>query len=171
MNYYLAIGGQHAGPFAREQLLAAGLTPQTLVWTEGMPQWTRADAVPELAGLFQYGSSSSSQPPPMNPNYGQPNYGAAMPPYGTPAYAMPSDISGKKIAAGICGVLLGGLGIHKFILGFTGAGLTMLLISVLSIGLLSPIMHIIGIIEGIMYLSKSDAEFYQTYIVARKTWF
>jgi TM2 domain-containing membrane protein YozV len=105
----------------------------------------------------------------MNANYGQPNYGAAMPPYGTPAYAMPSDISHKKITAGICGILLGAFGVHKFVLGFNGAGIIMLLLALTVVGY--PIMHIIGIIEGIMYLSKSDAEFYQTYVVARKSWF
>src|SRR5262245_54379059 len=62
----------------------------------------------------------------------------------------------KKIAAGICGILLGCLGIHKFILGYTKEALIMLLVSVLSCGTLSPIMGIIGLIEGIIYLTKSD---------------
>src|SRR5437762_10990739 len=37
----------------------------------------------------------------------------------------------KKIAAGILGIVLGGFGIHKFILGYQKEGLTMLLVSVL----------------------------------------
>ncbi len=81
------------------------------------------------------------------------------------------DVSGKKLAAGICGILLGGLGIHKFILGMTTPGLIMLLVSVLSCGLASPVMGIIGLVEGILYLTKSDDEFYQTYIVEKKNWF
>ncbi|MCL4742082.1 MAG: TM2 domain-containing protein [Candidatus Omnitrophica bacterium] len=82
-----------------------------------------------------------------------------------------SNIQGKKIAAGICGILLGALGIHKFILGKTVPGIIMLLISVLSLGFLSVIPGIIGLIEGIIYLVKSDEEFYNTYIVGKKNWF
>lgn len=90
-----------------------------------------------------------------------------------PAYA-PVD-SSKKIAAGICGILLGGLGIHKFILGYTQAGIIMLVVSlVVSIptcGIAYLVMQIIGVIEGIIYLSKSDNEFQQTYQVGKKEWF
>lgn len=77
----------------------------------------------------------------------------------------------KKIAAGILGILLGALGIHKFILGYTGAGLVMLLVTVLSFGFLSFIPGIIGLIEGIIYLTKTDEDFVETYITNRKTWF
>jgi TM2 domain-containing membrane protein YozV len=79
--------------------------------------------------------------------------------------------SGKKLAAGICGILLGHLGIHKFILGLTTPGIIMLLATLLTCGIAWPVMHIIGIIEGIMYLSKSDEEFYRLYAVEKKGWF
>jgi len=77
----------------------------------------------------------------------------------------------KKIAAGICGILLGALGIHKFILGYTKEGLIMLLITVLTLGIAGFIMGIIGLIEGILYLTKSDEEFVATYINGKKGWF
>jgi len=77
----------------------------------------------------------------------------------------------KKIVAGILGIVIGGLGIHKFILGYQKEGLIMLLVSVLSCGMLAPVMHIIGIIEGVMYLTKSDEDFVRTYIQGRKGWF
>lgn len=102
------------------------------------------------------------------------NYG---PGSGNPAVR---DFASKKIAAGICGIMLGGLGIHKFILGFNNAGAIMLTIyllgaitgSCLFIPLLAPFaIHIIGLVEGIIYLTKSDEEFYQTYAVGRKEWF
>ena len=92
--------------------------------------------------------------------------GAAMP--GDPAVR---EASGNKLAAGLCGIILGGLGIHKFILGMTTPGLIMLLVSICTCGFGYPVMHIIGIIEGIIYLTKSDEEFYQTYIVEKKGWF
>ena len=68
-------------------------------------------------------------------------------------------------------IALGGIGIHKFILGYQKEGLIMLLVSVLSCATLYPVMHVIGIIEGIMYLTKSDEEFVRTYIQGRKGWF
>ncbi|MGE9295232.1 MAG: TM2 domain-containing protein [Puniceicoccales bacterium] len=77
----------------------------------------------------------------------------------------------KKIPAGICGILLGALGIHKFILGYTKEGLIMLLVSVLTFGFLAWIMGIIGLIEGIIYLTKPDDEFVATYVTGKKGWF
>ena len=77
----------------------------------------------------------------------------------------------NKIAAGVCGILLGSLGVHKFILGYTGAGLIMLLVTVLTCGLASIVTHIIGLIEGIIYLTKSDDEFVRVYVDGRKEWF
>jgi TM2 domain-containing membrane protein YozV len=77
----------------------------------------------------------------------------------------------KKIAAGICGILLGALGIHKFILGYTAQGVIMLLVSVLSLGFLAWVTGIIGLIEGIIYLTKTDEQFSSTYVVGRKPWF
>ena len=52
----------------------------------------------------------------------------------------------KKVVAGILGILVGGLGIHKFMLGYQKEGLIMLLVSVLSCFTLYGIMHVIGII-------------------------
>jgi TM2 domain-containing membrane protein YozV len=79
--------------------------------------------------------------------------------------------SGKKIAAGICGILIGALGVHKFILGKTQAGLIMLLVSLLTCGVGAIVMEIVGLVEGILYLTKSDQQFYQTYYVEGKDWF
>jgi TM2 domain-containing membrane protein YozV len=77
----------------------------------------------------------------------------------------------KKIAAGVCGILLGALGIHKFILGYTKEGIIMLLVTILTLGFGGFIMGIIGLIEGILYLTKSDADFVATYVNAKKGWF
>ena len=77
----------------------------------------------------------------------------------------------KKMLAGILGILLGSLGIHKFVLNYTKEGVIMLLVSVLTLGFAAPIMGIIGLIEGIIYLTKSDDEFVATYINGSKTWF
>lgn len=74
----------------------------------------------------------------------------------------------NKLAAGICGILLGWLGVHKFILGYTKEGIIMLLISLVTCG---SVASIIGIIEGIIYLTKSDEEFVETYVNNKKGWF
>jgi TM2 domain-containing membrane protein YozV len=73
----------------------------------------------------------------------------------------------KKIAAGICGILIGSLGVHKFILGYTKEGIIQIVISVLTCG----IGGIIGFIEGIIYLTKSDEDFVNTYITNKRGWF
>jgi TM2 domain-containing membrane protein YozV len=77
----------------------------------------------------------------------------------------------KKILAGILAIVVGALGVHKFVLGYTTEGVIMLLISVLSCGMLAIIPSVIGIVEGIMYLTKSDEEFVRTYIQSKKGWF
>lgn len=77
----------------------------------------------------------------------------------------------KKIPAGILALLLGSLGIHKFILGYTKEGIIMLLVSLLTLGIGGFVMWIIGLIEGVLYLTKSDADFVATYVTAKKGWF
>jgi TM2 domain-containing membrane protein YozV len=73
----------------------------------------------------------------------------------------------KKITAGICAILVGWLGVHKFILGYNTEGIIQLVLGVITCGLTS----ILSIIEGIIYLTKSDEEFVRTYIQNKKGWF
>lgn len=63
-----------------------------------------------------------------------------------------SFVAKSKIAAGLLGIFLGSFGVHNFYLGYTGKGITQLLISVLSFGSLSWISSIWGIVEGIKIL-------------------
>jgi TM2 domain-containing membrane protein YozV len=83
---------------------------------------------------------------------------------------MPNQ-SSKRVVAGVLGILLGALGIHKFILGYTTQGIVMLLLTIITCGLAGWIIGIIGLIEGIIYLTKSDEEFIQIYQVQKKGWF
>ncbi len=84
---------------------------------------------------------------------------------------LPQQQENKKILAGILAIVIGSLGIHKFILGYQKEGIIMLLSTLLTCGIGAAIMGVIGIIEGIIYLTKSDDEFFQTYQVNQKTWF
>lgn len=77
----------------------------------------------------------------------------------------------KRVISGVLAILLGPLGIHKFILGYQNEGLIMLLISILTCGIGAGVMGLIGLIEGIIYLSKSDEEFYFIYQKNKRTWF
>lgn len=73
----------------------------------------------------------------------------------------------KKVVAGVMGIIFGSLGIHKFILGYTNEGIIQIVISVVTCG----VGGVVGFIEGIIYLTKTDEEFYQTYQVNKKPWF
>ncbi|MEK6494426.1 TM2 domain-containing protein [Myroides odoratimimus] len=73
----------------------------------------------------------------------------------------------KKVVAGILGILLPIFAIHKFYLGYTKEGVIQLILGLVSCGVLG----IIGLIEGIIYLTKTDEEFYNTYQVNKKGWF
>src|SRR5436305_12885721 len=97
------------------------------------------------------------QQPPVTdrpPNWQQPYPGEA--PYGgmTPAgysgdwKSMGAD---KKMTAGICAILLGAFGVHKFILGYKTEGLILLLSTLLTCFFASFITVIIGLVEGIIY--------------------
>lgn len=61
----------------------------------------------------------------------------------------------SKMAAGLLGIFLGGLGVHNFYLGYTGKAVAQLLISVLSCGFLAAASSIWGLVEGIMILTGS----------------
>lgn len=81
----------------------------------------------------------------------------------------------KKLLAGLLGIFLGFLGIHKFILGYNTEGVIMLVISLIGgffiCGIPTTVVWLIGLVEGIIYLTKSDDEFYQTYQVGKRAWF
>lgn len=151
---YKIIGtdGKQYGPVAADEIrrwLAQNrINAQTLVLAEGTTDWKPLSAFPEFLGA-----------------------GASTPPTIGPSSSATASRASNKIAAGICGILLGSLGIHKFILGYTGAGIVMLLVTLLTCGVAGCVMHLIGLIEGIIYLCKSDEDFVRTYVDGRKEWF
>lgn len=86
--------------------------------------------------------------------------------WNTPSYPK-TQPENKKIVAGVLALLLGSLGVHKFVLGYTTEGIIQIVITLVSCGIGS----IVPFIEGIIYLTKSDEEFYQTYQVNKRGWF
>lgn len=99
-------------------------------------------------------------------------------PYNDPQYSK-STQDNKKVLAGIMAILFGSLGIHKFVLGYTNEGIILLVITLIGYATLClvvgffilSITSLIGLIEGIIYLTKSDREFYVTYQQNKKPWF
>lgn len=75
-------------------------------------------------------------------------------------YAPPAGYSTEKnkVAAGVLGILLGGIGVHKFYLGHVGKGIVYVLFC------WTGIPAIIGLVEGIIYLTSSDEKFYRDYV-------
>ncbi|MEM6332241.1 MAG: TM2 domain-containing protein [Planctomycetota bacterium] len=122
-------------------------------------------------------------PPPPNPEAPQP----PAPPQPAPQSTPPKDPSSTKTAAGVLGIVVGAFGVHKFILGYPNEGAIMLGVSLggLVLGLFAGLLcclflplllapgtiGIIGLIEGITYLSMSDEDFERTYLINRKPWF
>lgn len=93
--------------------------------------------------------------PPQAPQYAPPQ----APQYAPPQYAPVANPSGKsKTTAGILAILLGGLGVHKFYLGRIGKGILYLIFC------WTYIPAIVGLIEGIIYLTSSDEKFYTKYV-------
>ncbi len=91
-----------------------------------------------------------------------------------PAFLPKPPGSEKKILAGILGIVFGGLGIHKFVLGYTTEGIIMCVVYVAGMffcGLPALAIAIVGIVEGVIYLTKTDEEFVRTYIINKKPWF
>jgi len=158
MYKFIGADNQQYGPVNLDQMrrwLAENrLRAETMVQAEGSLDWKPLHAFPELAAELK------SIPPTITPP-------GAIP----PSVMASNPRASNKIPAGICGIILGAFGVHKFILGYTGTGILMLLVTVLSCGILYPLMHLIGLIEGIIYLAKSDDDFVRTYVDGSKEWF
>lgn len=97
---------------------------------------------PQAPGNFQQQPYPGQPVPNMNGGYPAPG-----------AFAQQYPDQKSKMAAGLLGIFLGGLGIHNFYLGYTGKAIAQLLISLLSLGFLAIISGIWGLIEGILILT------------------
>jgi TM2 domain-containing membrane protein YozV len=98
---------------------------------------------------YQQPQYQGNQPSSLQPQYHQ------HPPMPNPAYGYPQAKS--KIVAGLLGLFLGGLGIHRFYLGFTKVAVIQLVltlvVSIFTVGLGLFFVGLWGFIEGIMILA------------------
>lgn len=95
MDYFVIINGVQAGPLPKDKLITAGLQPESFVWRQGLPDWVKAESLPELADIFMADSAFGGYARPeetVNPYAGQYPYGQR-PPYGgqQPPYSQHPD--------------------------------------------------------------------------------
>lgn len=123
----------------------------------------------QTAYTYQY---SSTYVPPRSASSASPHPHS---PYAQNGYASPAMAPKDHVAAGLLAIFLGWLGIHKFYLGYNTAGFTMLAVailgSLLSFGLAAVAIWIIAIVEGVLYLGKSQTDFEQVYVFGHREWF
>ncbi|SDZ07913.1 zinc-ribbon domain-containing protein [Proteiniborus ethanoligenes] len=113
-------------------------------------------AAPQQPQAPQYQAQPQYQQP-QGPQYQAIPQGT--PPIGQPMYATGAPVKTKsKTTAGILAILLGGLGVHKFYLGKIGLGILYILFC------WTYIPAIVGLIEGIIYLTQSDEDFYRKHV-------
>ncbi len=137
-HYMMGSDGRQYGPVSVEQIkqwAAEGrATAQTLLRVEG-GEWKPLATFPEFIGV------AVSVPPVMT--------GA-----GWPAHAPLKS----RIAAGVLGIFLGGLGVHRFYLGYVAIGVAQIIVTFMTCG----IGQLWGFIEGICILAggaiTTDAE-------------
>ena len=91
-----------------------------------------------------------------------------------PHYAAPTS-SRDHVAAGLLAIFLGCFGVHKFYLGYNTQGFIMLAVSLVgglfSFGLVTGVIWVIALIEGVIYLTKSQSDFERIYVQGSREWF
>lgn len=83
-QYYIAADGQQQGPFTIEDLKEKGIRKDTLVWTEGLEDWTKAEYIPVLKNILK------ATPPPL-PKTETKSTSQQVPPLPTPTQSVPTD--------------------------------------------------------------------------------
>ena len=71
MEFFIYRDNKQQGPYTPEQLAGMGITSETLVWSEGMEQWTPAWQVTELKDVLAGKVQARPVPPPVPPQAGQ----------------------------------------------------------------------------------------------------
>jgi TM2 domain-containing membrane protein YozV len=172
-EWFFAMGGaQQPSPVGMKELQAlissGRVGPTDMVWKNGFSDWRMVSTVPELASVAGSPAPTGSVafPPTADPLAGSAFGGGGAPAAAGGDY---KAFVAKKVPAGILALLMGTLGIHKFMLGLTTGGIVMLVLFFLLLPI--PVLSLIAFVEGITYLTKSDERFYEDYAVRKKQWF
>lgn len=117
------------GPIPAEQVrqwvLERRAIATTLAQAQGSTEWKPLSNFPEFAPLF-----------------------LAAPPLVTSVPPHIGDPRKSKIAAGLLGIFLGSIGVHRFYLGYTGLGVAQIIVTIVTCGYGG----LWGFIEGILIL-------------------
>lgn len=186
VEWFYTVGGTDqpdaVASAALVQLIAAGTVGRKeLVWREGFSDWRPVTEVEPFAAAFGVAEAAAESFLPAEDartsHAGGPDYEAFV---------------GNRVPAAVLAMVCGVFGIHKFVLGLNTGGTTMLvgflsipaavLVALLTKGYAQlPIVPIVliplamlvtvGLVEGLIYLTKSDDVFYRDYAVRKKQWF
>lgn len=134
--WYYEQNGNRVGPVdeatMRSLIANRTISIDTLVWTNGMANWTPLQQTQLAAGL--------PVPPPMS-------HSAPTTPQYHPIPSQHHPDAKDRVAYVLLAVLLG-IGIHNFYAGYTTRGIIQLLVSILSCGILWFFIWIWSIIEA-----------------------
>jgi TM2 domain-containing membrane protein YozV len=130
MYKIIGVDGREYGPVTPEQLrewvTAGRANGQTRAQAEGSTEWRPLCTFAEFAWLA-----------------------AALP---VPPLTSSADNRKSKLAAGLLGIFVGGFGVHRFYLGYTGIGVAQIVVTFLTCG----VGALWGLIEGILILTGSS---------------
>ena len=102
-------------------------------------------------------------------------HGSSVTPRARQAYAAEALRAKDHVSAGLLAIFLGVFGVHKFYLGCNSAGFIMLAVSIIggifTFGLAAAVIEVIAIIEGLIYLTKSQTDFDRIYVLNQRDWF
>ncbi|KFI85797.1 membrane protein [Bifidobacterium reuteri DSM 23975] len=167
-----AYGQSEQTPYAQTEQPQYAQPQQPQYAPYGQPTAAQPNPYAQPANPYtqpQYGAPQYGAPQPAAPQYGAPQYGTPQyaapqpgaPQYGAPQYGAPQYGAGysqkSKLAAGLLGIFLGGLGVHNFYLGNTGKAVAQLLLTLVGWVLLGlgPIAAAVwGLVEGILILTS-----------------
>jgi TM2 domain-containing membrane protein YozV len=133
----IGVDGRQYGPVTDEQVrewvTQGRANAQTLARTEESTDWKSLAHFVEFAPTL-----ATAQAPPVIASV---------------------DLRKSKLVAGLLGILLGGLGVHRFYLGYVAIGIAQILVTLVTFGIIGWLW---GMIEGILILTNStittDAE-------------
>lgn len=171
-----------AQPYVQPGQAPAGVQPQQPYGTaQQQPPYTQPGQGAGAQPYVQPGQppTGAQQPYGVQQPYAQPGaYRAPQNPYAQQCqqpYVAPTVGEKDHVAAGLLAIFLGWLGVHKFYLGYNTSGFIMLGVSVLggivTLSVAVWAIWVIAIVEGVFYLTKSQTEFEQMYVLNKREWF
>ncbi len=132
------------------------------------------DAADGAAEPYWQGTYHAPEPAQLIDDASEPSYGSVSA-AARRSYANEAILQKDHVAAGLLAIFLGLFGVHKFYLGCNNAGFIMLAVSIIggivTLGLAAAVIWLIAIIEGIIYLTKSQTDFDRLYVLNRRDWF